>query len=114
MKEKMKKYEIFWVLLVPLTLLSLFKVSAYGIVYSRPYYWDNVRYIFRLLGSDASFMAVHFPSEFGDWLLGRMIAWIITFLIVVSILVLLAVNIVKIWKLLKREKMIDKKERGIE
>ena len=114
MKEKMKKYEIFWVLLVPLTLLSLFKVSAYSIVYSRPNCWDNVRYIFRLLGSDASFMAVHFQSEFGEWLLYRLIAWIITFLIMVSFLTLLSVSIIKIWKLLRREKMIDKKEKGLE
>lgn len=114
MKEKMKKYEIFWVLLIPLALLSVFKVAAYSIVYSRPDCWDNILYIFKLLGGDASFMAVHFQPEFGEWLLSRLIAWIITFLIVMSLLTLLSVSIVKIWKLLRREKMIDKKEKGLE
>ena len=113
MQKKMKKYEIFWVLLVPLFLIGIFKVVFHGIVYAHPADWDDARYIFTMLGTDASFMAVHFPEEFGEWIMWRLISWIAIVLLIACGLIFLTMNIIKIWKLLKKEKSIGSKEKKI-
>lgn len=113
MQKKMKKYEIFWVLLVPLFLIGIFKVVVHGIVYAHPTDWDDARYIFTMLGTDVSFMAVHFPEEFGEWIMWRWISWIAIVLLIACGLIFLTMNIIKIWKLLKKEKSIGSKEKKI-
>ena len=113
MQGKMKKYEIFWVLLIPLFIIGIFEVVVYSIVYAHPTDWDDARYVFTMLGSDASFMAVHFPGEFGEWIMWKLIIWIAIVLLISGVICILSINIIKTWKLLQREKSIDSKEKKL-
>lgn len=111
MQGKIKKYEFFWVLFILLFIIGIFEVVIYGIVCAHPTDWDDVHYIFIMLGTDASFMATHFPGEFGQWIMWKLISWISAVLLTSGILCLLSINITKTWKLLQREKSIDLKEK---
>ena len=63
--------------------------------------------------SHERFKAVHFPGEFGEWIMWKLIIWIAIVLLISGAICILSINIIKTWKLLQREKSIDSKEKKL-